>query len=450
MTTRVYLHVGAPKSGTTYLQSVLKANPDALASHGVAVIGRSHLDLVHAAMVVREDPRLDALPARASGAWQRVLDDIADWAGATAIVSYELLAGATAEQATRALADLAEYDVHVVVTARDLARALPSAWQERLKFALTTPLEQWRPRPETDERSEWGWRTLDPSGVASRWGAGLPAERVHLVTMPRAGGPDLLWQRFAEACGLADVAVDLPDEKANTSLGAGSAELLRRVNEQVADPVTGNREQSLWLRDTLAHRVLAPLDDEPIGLTDEQYAEAEQRFGACRAALAQSGYSVHGEVDDLAPGRRAARTPGQVEDSRLVEVAVRAIWELLLLVRAGDAARHEPRPGGQSSGQKSGQSSGQSISRAVAARPRAVARSARGLVGSVVRRAKGSSWWVLEQRVDALESELALSRQLQIRLAMLTDVVTELLLPLEDQDPARLEDAVKAYRKETL
>jgi hypothetical protein len=166
MTERVYLHVGAPKSGTTYLQRVLDANRDALASAGVLLVGKTHLDRIHAAMAVREDDRLAELPEAARTAWTRLVREIRDWKGPAAVLSYELFAVASAEQAARALADLAAYDVHVVVTARDLGRSVVSAWQERLKFGLTVPLEEWQPKPESAEGSEWGWRTLDPSGVA--------------------------------------------------------------------------------------------------------------------------------------------------------------------------------------------------------------------------------------------------------------------------------------------
>ena len=235
MTQRLYLHVGAPKSGTTYIQGVLEHNRDRLADAGVLVVGERHLDRVHAAMVVRDDPRLDSLPERASAAWDRLVTQIRHWRGHTAVLSYELFAGASAEQAERALGHLEGIETHIVITARDLGRSLPSAWQERLKFALTTPLERWRPRPESaGVRAEWGWRTMNPSGVAVRWGATLSPERVHVVTVPReVGDGQELWRRFAAAAGLSDYDLDLTFNRANESLGLVEAELLRRVNERL-------------------------------------------------------------------------------------------------------------------------------------------------------------------------------------------------------------------------
>jgi len=430
MTQRVYLHVGAPKSGTTYLQQILRTNRDRLVAAGVRVVGESHVELVHAAMVVREDARLERLPARARGSWSRVVEQVREWSGEVAVVSYELFAGASADQVRAALADLEGLEVHVVITARDFGRSVASAWQERLKFALTTPLEKWVPRPETAVRSEWGWRTMDPAGVAARWGADLPAERVHVVTAPREASSTELWRRFADACGLSHVAVEFPDERANTSLGVAAAEVLRRVNEYVDAPLDTNREQARWLRDLLAHEILAPLDDEPIGITDAQFADATKRAEACRAAVLKAGYAVHGDLDDLVPAPADARTPAQVDDAALLDVAVRAALALVLRVRddakpATPAAVAAPGPAGL------------------------VAKGKNIVSGTLGRRVLAENLR-LQRRLDDVESQLAESRALQTRLAMVTDVVTELLLPPNARDEATIEGALRTYRRETL
>ncbi len=433
MTQRLYLHVGAPKSGTTYLQQVLEVNRVRLASAGVLVVGEQHLDRIHAAMVVREDPRLDHLPERAHTSWQRLVDQVRAWRGDSAVLSYELFAGASAEQVAAALADLVGLEVHVVITARDLGAAVPSAWQERLKFALTTPLERWKPRPESaGTRAEWGWRTMDPAGVAARWGAGLPPERVHVVTVPRGGADDHeLWRRFAEACGLDVPGLQLDVERANASLGLVAAELLRRVNEQVREPITGNREQARWLRDTLAHGVLVDLDGEPIGLTDDQLADATERSTEAVAALREAGYAVHGDLDDIVASRRDARTPGQASDTELLAVAVGAIVRLLELVRERTLEGRTSGPVAPEEGSRLS-ALGKGVVRRVTA-PR------------VDSRAEG-----LRARVAELEAEVARSRALHLRVAELTDVVTELLLPPRSTDGRVAAKALNTYRNESL
>jgi 5'-3' exonuclease len=52
----------------------------------------------------------------------------------------------------------------------------------------------------------------------------------------------------------------------------------------------------------------------------------------------------------------------------------------------------------------------------------------------------------LRARVEALEREVQESRTLNRRIAELTDVVTELLVPLHDRDQAKVNDVIAAYR----
>ena len=129
MTQVVYLHVGGPKSGTTFIQHVLEHNRATLAGAGVLVVG-PRLELIHASMAVRGDRRLADLPAAAGDAWDRVTEQVREWQGDAAIMSYELFANASTEQVRTALERLEGIEVHVVVSARDLGKAIASSWQE--------------------------------------------------------------------------------------------------------------------------------------------------------------------------------------------------------------------------------------------------------------------------------------------------------------------------------
>ena len=73
MAARVFLHVGAPKSGTTFLQTVLWDNRKRLADNGVLVPGRTLFDFNRAATAVRKvDARHKG--ANSPGAtWRRML-----------------------------------------------------------------------------------------------------------------------------------------------------------------------------------------------------------------------------------------------------------------------------------------------------------------------------------------------------------------------------------------
>ncbi len=441
MTQVVYLHVGGPKSGTTFIQQVLEHNAATLASAGVLVVG-PRLELIHAAMVVRDDARLDDLPAAARGAWDRVTEQVREWQGASAILSYELFANASAEQVQAALARLEGIEVHVVVSARDLGKAIASSWQEQLKFGITKPLESWSPPQESAVDSEWGWRTMQPANVAARWGAGLPAERVHVVTVPaRATGADELWHRFASATGLGEIEdLDLGVERANESLGVVEAELLRRVNAGVDGRIRGGRQKSLWLRDLLAHTILAPIGREPIGLTDAHAEEAGAQAESAIAAIAAAGYLVHGDLEDLRPAPGDARLPGDVSDTEVAGSAALALADLLVWARGAGADVRAPVPSGESEAPRSRRSR-------TAADVKGAVRGSLSRLAAPVRERRVAR---LEERIAELEAQVEESRALHLRVATLSDVVTQLLLPAAQQDEDLTMQALRTYRDRSL
>jgi uncharacterized coiled-coil protein SlyX len=61
----------------------------------------------------------------------------------------------------------------------------------------------------------------------------------------------------------------------------------------------------------------------------------------------------------------------------------------------------------------------------------------------LARMARGASR--LEERIATLEAEVQECRQVNLRLAELMDVVAELLLPVAQQDPARVEELLARY-----
>ena len=60
---------------------------------------------------------------------------------------------------------------------------------------------------------------------------------------------------------------------------------------------------------------------------------------------------------------------------------------------------------------------------------------------------KVRSAMTVKQRIEALEAEVQECRQMNLRLAELTDLVTELLLPVAERDEARIAEALKGYHE---
>jgi hypothetical protein len=332
---RLFVHIGMPKSGTTYLQTLLWSNKSRLADHGVLVPGSVRYDHNRIAQAVR----LKRPDANALRAWARTVDEVHEWPG-TAVLSNEWFCGATQAQARRTIEAFWPSEVHVVATARDLVRTVPSAWQETVKLGLGEPFETFVDSL-ADRSARWSWVNLDPSLCLPRWQASLPRGNVHLVTVPTGGGrPELLWERVASVVGLPDHGLDLTSTLANEAISAESMRLLLLAGTRLraavdVDNVAWN-EPYTWIRHVLSHQVLAPLGGHPIGMSDVEADRIRSRSLDAVRRLRTSGYDVVGDLDDLVSAKLpgTAMQPDEVPDPDVLDVSVEAIAELLVRLRA--------------------------------------------------------------------------------------------------------------------
>ena len=207
MTKRVLLHVGAPKTGTSFVQDILFSNRDALRKHGILYPAARHDSHFLAALDLMELP-WGGLEGEAVGAWDRLAAEVREWPD-TAIISHEILGTASRVQVARAIESLSGSDteIHIVFSARDLVRQIPAEWQENVKHRRTKTygrfLENLRDPQRSAEVAQWFWGVQEIPDVLDRWGDAVPRERVHLITVPPPGSsPTLLWERFAGVFGI--------------------------------------------------------------------------------------------------------------------------------------------------------------------------------------------------------------------------------------------------------
>jgi hypothetical protein len=334
MASRVYLHIGLPKTGTTYLQTILWHNHEELRRQGLLVPGRSSRQHLWASGVVREDPNLARRHEEAPESWSQLVAEVGAWPG-VAVISHEFFAAASGEQALRAVAQLAPAEVHVVVTARDTLGLVTARWQELVKNGATTHIDGYPATESTDPANEWDWGTMDVADVLDRWGAGMPAERIHILTLPKASEPkETLWLRFAGLLGVDASRCDHSASQQNESLGVVEVELLRRINgdlEGFSSPVN----RGVWIRGYLAQGKLVPRRGEKFWPSPERVKELRARGDEAVAAIRSRGYDVIGDLDDLLtpdnlPERRH---PDSVTDAEMLSVATATIAEMLKDVR---------------------------------------------------------------------------------------------------------------------
>lgn len=339
---RVVLHVGTPKSGTTFLQRALWRHREELDAVGVTCAGTRHYEMFHAAIELRESYAFWGRTAEElAGTWQRLCDRARAYPGTT-IMSHELLGAARREQVDLGLQALEGLDVHLVVTARDLARQVASDWQERVKNGNPVTFTEFCANVAKERQSGF-WRNQHLIGIFDRWARDLPPENVHLVVGPPSGAsPDVLWRRFGEAVGFDAGAFDPTTEEptANKTLGAVQVAVLRRVNEvldgRIQQPAYSKVVKRVFAQGVLAGQSSAPALCPPDLV--ERLAEIASRQNA---RIDRRGYQVHGDLEELvpAPGTSPWIDPDQVDPELETRAAVAAIAELLI-----EKAAPEPEP----------------------------------------------------------------------------------------------------------
>lgn len=342
---RVVLHVGTPKSGTTFLQRALWRHQPELAAVGVTCAGRRHFEMFHAAIELRGSYEFWGRTAEElEGTWQRLCDEARAYPGTT-IMSHELLGGARKEQVDSGMAALEGLDVHLVVTARDLARQVASDWQERVKNGNALTFDEFCTSVAREKPSGF-WRNQHLVAVFDRWARSVPPENVHLVVGPPPGAaPDLLWRRFGEAVGFDAGAFDptTGDTTTNQTLGAVQVSLLRRVNE-VLDGRIQQPTYSKVVKRVFAQTMLAGQSSPPAQCPPELVERLAEIAIRQNNRITKRGYQVHGDLAELVP----VPSPGpwidpDAVDPTLETAAAVAVIADLLVEKA--APEPEPDPG---------------------------------------------------------------------------------------------------------
>jgi hypothetical protein len=333
------VHIGEPKTGTTFLQDALWANRARLAAAGLQLPGYSDRDHSRASRDLRETPRPASDPADPwTGEWD-VLAGQALCARDRAVISNELLAASSPQQAERAVCSLLRAEVHVVVTVRNFAAFLPAEWQEAVKCRGTAGWEAWLDAVIAAEgaadrrRRSWFWRVHDTLALLDMWSRHIPPDQVHVVTVPHQASGSLLWTRFAAAMEIDPGGCDVTRGRRNSSLGYAETEFLRRMNEALPADMP-DWFYAREIKQILAHGVLS---DRPhharLVLPPSHAAWAAEQAEILLAGLRDAKYDIVGDLADLRPAEEAghaspADQPAPQRAEQQLEAAVQAAVSL--------------------------------------------------------------------------------------------------------------------------
>jgi hypothetical protein len=332
-TRRAFLHIGLPKTGTTYLQHALWSNKDGLRDAGLLLPGRHRRRHLLASLDVREDPKLARRPGDVAAPWQDLVDECRGWEG-DVVISHEFFGAASSGQVARLVGTLEGFDVHVVVTARSMTDLGLSRWQEWVKSGGKLGVDEYPQKQEYDPVDEWGWGSFDLGSVLERWSAVVPPAQVHVLPVDPRGTPSDLWHRFAEVLGVDGAAFPVPELPKNRSLGVVEVELLRRVNPHLTD-FTSAGDRGHWIRGYLGEGDVLPAGREKFRAGDAKHRELTDRAERALQLLRTGEYDVRGDLGLLEPSSVGdLRHPRDVSDTELLDAALVTIGNMLRDVRS--------------------------------------------------------------------------------------------------------------------
>lgn len=326
---RAYVHIGPPKTGTTFLQSALWTNRAVLLQRGV-LVPRPQWQAQRRAVahLMRRGPGVPARPDSGGprDAWDRLVREVDASTAHTVVLSAELLCQAESHDAQALVESFAPAPVHIVHAARDLAAMIPAGWQTQLRNRRSPSWPEFlasvRDPAGPGTYGDTFWRLHDPARSLPPFLEHLPTDRVHVVTVPPPGSaPGLLWERLCSIVGIEAAGYDLDSSRANVSLGGVESEVLRRLTVRTKDALPA-RDYADLVKRFIAREVLEDRAQSfRLVLPEREREWLDPRARSVADYLRTGGFDVVGDLDELTPAAvPAAREPDDVSDDEVLAV----------------------------------------------------------------------------------------------------------------------------------
>src|SRR5689334_13366875 len=190
-TPRLYLHIGAMKTGTTFLQDLFEANRQELKAAGYLFPGEQFSDISLAVRDLLFSSDDTEVQEQTQGKWPRLVDEIVSFQGKAAILSMEFLSFTDSEGARRAIDSFPDHEVHVILTVRDAERAIPAQWQTSTRNGAKVTLPKFvqgtrqvvRGRRQEGRGARIFQRTQGIPRMLETWTPLVGPERLHVITV---------------------------------------------------------------------------------------------------------------------------------------------------------------------------------------------------------------------------------------------------------------------------
>jgi len=315
-----FLCLGLPGAlGAGTVAELLAEHADSLSVAGHRIAASPDTSRRAVAELTRDGDALAALGLRrrgVEGTWDGVWREAYRSRPRNAVLAEDGFAAATPDQVALTLDALAGFRVHLVVVAADPADLLARAWTAAVAEDRPMPLLRFRDRleqagPGHEQARRW-WAAHHLPGVLERWGAHVPADRVHVVVA--SGDERHRVQQVGRALGtllgtrallgtLATTTTSRPRALPSTVLAA-----MRTEGRDWADVLRASPYDVHGDPDALVAPAPGDLEEEVASLTD---LSADDRLHLAGDALADALAQLEGLRRENARLREAPRGPGR-------------------------------------------------------------------------------------------------------------------------------------------
>lgn len=295
---RLILHIGPHKTATSFVQAAFDASAPTLGRAGVRYcsIGREGVAHHHLARAMYDSHHGGPAGGTSRTLWAAVRDEL-DSLGPDGrlLVSSEDFSQLLDRDLDALAGELVGVDVELLVGVRHPVAAIPSLWQESVKWA-----RQWSLPTAAQELLRDDRIAVVP--LIDRWVRRFPQRAPLLAVVPGTGGPGDVLSNVADALGLRAGTLAEPSgpTSLNRSITLLHAEAVRSVSialDPCDEPSTLDARQQVTRR--LAGLPLAGDDGERPRLTGEVLARADELAATTVERLRASDWRVHGDLDAI-------------------------------------------------------------------------------------------------------------------------------------------------------
>lgn len=345
------VHIGPPKTGTTYLQGAFHSCRPAVSAQGVhyAGPGRQPTAAVQAVLGTAS-PNTGEIPSLRL--WRRLVGEVRRANEPRVVISSEFLADAKPEAIRTVIDDLGGHRVHIVVTLRPLARILPSQWQQFVQSGARKSFDGWLDAIFNDPSkvTPTFWRRHRHDALIARWAEAAGPANVTVVALDDRDHTMVI-RVFEQLLGLREGTLLADDDLTNRSMTMAEVEVVRAFNQRFFAEGLGRPLHTQVMRFGAASYLKARSPDP-----DEPRVEAPQwaldRAGEIARemvdAIVASGVRIIGDPECLA----AAQTSGLPQGPRpevMISAQTAAAASMGVLVASGLARGRGARSGRRAS-----------------------------------------------------------------------------------------------------